>query len=165
MIDIKDLEILAKDKKEENFYFRLYLKKNADELKLDKQFKRLHYKYFNIYDCKKCRNCCKKLSTIMDKEELDTICNYLNIDKDKYIKDYLIINEEGDYSFKDHNCKFLDKCNNCMVEEYLPVCCMEYPFTNCDEMLYRLINVVYNASICPVVYEILEDLKKIYNFK
>lgn len=60
MIDINDLVILANRKEEENYRFRNYLKNYADEEELDKQFKRLHEKYFKIYDCKKCRNCCKK---------------------------------------------------------------------------------------------------------
>ena len=50
MIDIIDLEELSKEKENENYRFRKYLKIHADEEELDRQFKRLHQKYFKIYD-------------------------------------------------------------------------------------------------------------------
>ena len=56
MIDINELKVLANKKEKENLRFRKYLKNHADEEKLDKQFKKLHDKYFKVYDCKKCRN-------------------------------------------------------------------------------------------------------------
>ena len=108
MIDINDLAILTNRKEEENYRFRNYLKSHADEKKLDKQFKRLHDKYFKIYDCKKCRNCYKTIGISMDLDELNAICNYLKIDKEKFCNDNLI-EKYGEYSFKELKCKFLDK--------------------------------------------------------
>lgn len=164
MISINDLEFLARKKEKENLRFRNYLKNHADEIELDKQFKRLHEKYFKIYDCKKCRNCCKKLGISMDNNELDNICEYLNIDEEKFISDELV-NNYGKYSFKGCKCKFLDENNNCKIEKCLPSSCVEYPYTNKEERLFSLYSVIGNVSICPVVYEILEELKNEYNFR
>lgn len=164
MIDINDLDVLANRKEKENYRFRSFLKNHADDEELDKQFKRLHEKYFKIYDCKKCRNCCKKIGISMDEDELNDICNYLKIDKEKFIKDNLI-ERYGEYSFKKHKCKFLDENNNCKIEKCLPRTCIEYPYTDKEERLFSLCGIIANASICPVVYEILEDLKKEYNFR
>lgn len=163
MIDINDLVILANRKEEENYRFRNYLKNYANEEELDKQFKRLHEKYFKIYDCKKCRNCCKKIGISMNEKELNNVCNYLNINKEKFIKENLDENY-GEYSFKEHKCKFLDENNNCKIEKCLPRTCKEYPYTNKKERLCSLYSVISNTGVCPVVYEILEDLKKEYNF-
>ena len=164
MIDVKELKLLVKKKEKENYRFRAYLKNNADEEVLDKQFKRLHEKYFKIYDCKKCRNCCKEIGISIDEEELDKICEYLNLDKDIYVEKYL--NEKyGVYSFKEHKCKFLDENNNCKISKCLPETCKEYPYTDKEERLFSLYSIISNASICPVVYEILEELKKEYNFR
>lgn len=164
MIDIKELKQLANKKEDENYRFRRYLKNHADEEELDRQFKKLHEKYFKIYDCKKCRNCCKEIGISMSEEELDKICNYLKLDKEKYIEKNLI-NNYGEYSFKDTKCKFLDECNNCQIENCLPITCKEYPYTNKEERLFSLLGVVANASVCPVVYEILEELKREYHFR
>ncbi len=164
MIDINDLAVLANRKEEENYRFRSYLKNYADDEKLDKQFKRLHEKYFKIYDCKKCRNCCKKIGISMSEDELNTICNYLKVDKEKFIKDNLV-DKYGEYSFKERKCKLLDENNNCKIEKCLPRTCKEYPYTDKEERLFSLYSIIANAGICPVVYEILEDLKKEYNFR
>lgn len=116
MIDINDLSVLANRKEEENYRFRSYLKNHTDDEELDKQFKRLHEKYFKIYDCKKCRNCCKKIGISVDEDELNSICNYLKIGKEKFSKDNLI-ERYGEYSFKEYKCKFLDENNNCKIEK------------------------------------------------
>ena len=49
MIEVKDVKRLGKLKEDENLRFRQFLKINADEDELDKQFKELHNKYFKIY--------------------------------------------------------------------------------------------------------------------
>ena len=165
MINIDELAIIANRKEDENLRFRSYLKGHAEADILDKQFKDLHEKYFKIYNCKDCRNCCKKLNTLMTEEELDTICNELKLNKEELISKDLRINNNCKYSFKCDRCKFLDDNNNCLVENCLPESCRDYPFTNKKERLFSLYSVIDNASICPVVYEILEELKKIYHFK
>ena len=100
----------------------------------------------------------------MNDNELDIICSYLHMDKNKYISEYLNENY-GKYSFKEHRCKFLNEDNTCKISNCLPSSCKEYPYTNKEERLFSLLSIVANASICPVVYEILEELKKEYNFK
>ena len=164
MINITELKKLANKKENENYRFRTYLKEHADEEELDEQFKKLHNKYFKIYDCSKCRNCCRKLGISMNEDELNKICNYLNLDKVKFKNERLNENY-GEYSFKNKKCEFLDKCNNCIIKDCLPSTCREYPYTNKEERLFSLLTIINNASICPVVYEILEELKKIYKFK
>jgi uncharacterized protein len=42
---------------------------------------------------------------------------------------------------------------------------VEYPFTNKPERLFSLLSIVDFASVCPVVFEMLERLKQIYGFK
>lgn len=162
MIGLNDIERLGKKKEKENYRFRLFLKENADEDELDKQFKELHERYFKIYDCTKCRNCCKKIGTIIKEDELTKICEELKFDE-KFVSDNL---EEkyGEYTFKKDKCLFLEG-NTCKVEKCLPIACREYPYTNKEERLFSLYSVISNASICPVVYEILEELKKIYKFR
>ena len=59
----------------------------------------------------------------------------------------------------------LNDDNSCQIKDCLPKSCKDYPYTNKDERLYSLITVVLNSQVCPVVYNILEDLKDIYNFK
>jgi len=84
--------------------------------------------------------------------------------KEKYVRDNLT-EHYGEYYFKNRKCQFLDENSNCKIEKCLPRTCKEYPYTNKEERLFSLASIVANASVCPVVYEILEELKKEYHFK
>lgn len=158
MIKIEMLEKLAKEKWNENLMFRTFLKAYADEEKLDNDFKELHEKYFKIYDCAKCRNCCKKLGISIDFDEIDKI-NLTNEDKS------LLEEKYGKYINKDDECPFLCSNNECKLKNNLPRTCKEYPYTNKPERLQSFFTIIDNTFICPVVFEIVEDLKKKYNFK
>ena len=159
MIEVKEI---SEKKLEENYRFRSYLKSHADEKELDRQFKELHNKYFKETDCCKCRNCCKALGISMSEEELNKICKKYNLDINKLKKDVLT-EKYGKYVASP--CPFLNDDNSCQIKDCLPKSCKDYPYTNKDERLYSLITVVLNSQVCPVVYNILEDLKDIYNFK
>lgn len=164
LIRIEDLERLALEKEDENYRFRGFLKTHADEEELDKQFKRLREKYFRAYDCSKCRNCCKKLGIAMNEEELDKICEYLHLDKEAFVKENLK-EKYGEYSFKCKKCLFLNDDKTCQVASCLPQSCRDFPYTDKPERLFSLLSIVANAKVCPVIYEILEDLKKEYHFR
>lgn len=162
MIELKDLERLAREKEEENYRFRTYLKTHADEKKLDKEFKMLHEKYFKIYDCSKCRNCCKTIGVSMQEDELLKICKFYNLDIDE-VKN-MLVEKYGKYINKDKSCPFLED-KTCKIAKCLPRTCKEYPYTNKSERIDSLLTVVQNSKVCPVVYEILEELKRIYKFR
>lgn len=61
LIRPEELAEAAKRKEKENMRFRSFLKRVADPAELDKQFLVLHREFFPLYDCAKCRNCCKLL--------------------------------------------------------------------------------------------------------
>ena len=158
MVDVKDI----KEKKiDENYEFRRYLKGHADEKTLDKQFKKLHNKYFKDFDCAKCRNCCKKIGISMTEYELEKICKEYNYDIDE-LKNKVLTENYGEYVARP--CPFL-KEGKCKLDKFKPQSCIDYPYTDKPERLFSLLTIVSNSKVCPVVYQILEDLKKEYNFK
>ena len=164
MIKIENLETLAKEKLDENFKFRTYLKNHADPQELDVQFKQLHEKYFAMYDCSKCRNCCIKLKGTIPENDLKRDAEYLKVTinefKDKYLDDKPSNHE---YDTKNCPCDFFNG-KECVLGDCKPESCKNYPHTNKDNRLASMWSIVDSASICPVVYEIIEELKKIYNF-
>lgn len=165
MIDVEKLEELANKRLEHNYKFRVFLKNHADSEKLDEQFKELHEKYFAQYDCSKCRNCCKKCSGSIPVDEVEEDAKYLNIDKEEFIEKYLDKKIDcGEYHTKNAPCDFFVN-GECILDDHKPLACKEYPHTNKDNRLFSLYSVVDNTTVCPVVYEILEELKKMYRFR
>ena len=161
MIEIKKIndEIL-----DENYRFRTFLKIHADEKQLDKDFKELHEKYFKNFDCTKCRNCCREIGVSIQEDELNKICKYYNFDRQELKTKYLD-EEYGEYTNKNKSCPFLKDNNECQIKDCLPRSCIDYPYTDKEDRLDSLITIVQNSMICPVVYQILEDLKIKYHFK
>lgn len=166
MIKVEEVEHLGNIKEKENLRFRRFLKNKADEEELDKQFKELHNKVFARYDCLKCRNCCKKYGGSFSEEDIMNASSYLEMARDVFINNYLEFNEfGGSYNAKNIPCNFLEENGNCLLNGSKPVSCKEYPYTNKEERLFSLYSIMDNTKICPAVYEIVEELKKIYNFK
>ncbi len=157
MIKLDELENLAESKQEENLKFRRYLKNHANKEELDNDFKELHEKYFKIYDCTKCRNCCKKLGISIRYDEIE----YLNLTKEQLQN---LKEEYGKYLNKEE-CQFLNNNDECTLKGCPPNSCKEFPYTNKTERLESLYTVINNTFICPAVYEIVEELKIKYNFK
>ncbi len=150
-------------KEDENFRFRTYLKNNAELEELDEHFHRLHNEIFTNYDCSKCRNCCKLISGEFNENEVKVAAQILEVHEEDLIK--LYFEKTGrDYQVKATPCSFFEN-NECKLNDCKPNLCKEYPFTQKDERIFSLLSVVNNASICPVVYEIVEELKDIYHFR
>jgi Fe-S-cluster containining protein len=74
------------------------------------------------------------------------------------IQTYLRVDEDGDMVFKTMPCPFLGTDNYCSIYESRPKACREYPHTD-RKRFYQIYNLsIKNASTCPIVYEVLEQL-------
>ncbi|MDR2351949.1 MAG: YkgJ family cysteine cluster protein [Deltaproteobacteria bacterium] len=152
---------------EDNIRFRVFLKENADEDELDRQFLKLHKKYFANYDCCKCAKCCKELETAFDENDVKSASIYLEESvesiKEKYLKESHSI-DNIPYESKVMPCVFLEIDGKCRIQPAKPHLCRDYPFTNKPNRLRSMLTIVSNAEVCPVVNKILERLKIMYDF-
>ena len=57
------------------------------------------------------------------------------------------------------------KDGSCELEACKPESCKRYPFTDNLEGIISLINIIESTSVCYVVFEMIEILKKEYGFK
>lgn len=166
MIAPRKVKYEAKKRENENIEFRTFLKCNADEEELDRQFKMLHEELFAGYDCSRCRNCCKMYHGSIPCGDIDKDAEYLNMEKEEFIAAYLVKNEvEDTYETKNKPCDFLQKDGNCKLGECRPDSCKKYPYTNQPERLQSLYSVLNAVEVCPVAFEIYERLKKEYHFR
>jgi len=166
MISPNEITTRAKLEENENYRFRTYLKMHADPLKLDEQFYELHDELFATYDCSQCRNCCKMYCGVIPQEDIEKAAGQFSISGEEFINRYLEYDHaEVSYKTKHCPCDFLKEDGDCALGECKPENCRKYPYTDQPDRMGSLLSIIESATVCPVVYEILERLKEEYHFK
>ena len=164
MIDPSEIKEAYQKVADLNEKFRRFLKNNAVDYELDAHFLRLHNKLFFEYDCCKCGNCCKLYDVLVNKTDIERISQYLGLSEDDFIEKYLAANGD-EYIMKEKPCSFLDADGKCKIYDIRPSVCGDFPYTDKPYRLYNMYGVLSFAEECPVVFEIIERLKKIYKYR
>ena len=120
----------------------------------------LHHTYTEQVDCLECANCCKNLSPAIKDRDVDRIAKHLGLRPSIVVERYLEMDEEGDYVFRTSPCPFLDSDNYCSIYDARPKACREYPHTDRVRQQQLLEITRKNASTCPIVFQIVQDLKE-----
>lgn len=156
---IRKIKRLAKRKRDENWSFRSFLKTcNGDEM--DAIVHRLYREISSKIDCRACANCCKEILPVLDQEDMDKLSSGLGVSTAQLKEQYLV--EEGvpkEYIFNKMPCPFL-KNKACSCHDHRPESCVSYPHLHKEGFVHRLIGVVDNCSVCPIVYNVYELLKR-----
>lgn len=125
---------------------------------MDTQIHALHDKISNKTDCLSCANCCRNLGPRITDKDLERIAKTLRKKATDVISSYLRIDEDGDMVFQSMPCPFLGSDNYCSIYENRPKACREYPHTD-RKRFYQIYHLsVKNASTCPIVYDVLQEL-------
>lgn len=156
--DLNKIKALARKKEKENQDFRIFLK-GCNHYQVDKIVHELYQKYLSQYDCKECGNCCTKLTPTLTQKEIKKIAKVLNISLDTFKENYIERKMPEGFILKGWKCPFLSN-NKCSIYEYRPEVCRSYPHLHKDNINHRLLNLIDNTFICPIVYNIFEDLKE-----
>ena len=165
MLPPRKVQFEAKKRGNENLRFRTFLKCNADEEELDRQFKELHDELFATYDCNRCRNCCKMYYGEIPEQDLQQDADYLGIKVEEFRNKYLEKElRDGNYQTKHMPCDFLSTEGSCVLGECRPDSCKKFPYTDQPDRLHSLYSVLDVIEVCPVAFEIFERLKKEYSF-
>jgi Fe-S-cluster containining protein len=153
------LKELTANRKQE--FTALFKKLKAKKPKnLDDVFHELHEEAFDQFDCLTCANCCSSISPMITEKDIERLAKRLKLKPVELIQQYLYIDEDKDYVFKQTPCPFLMSDNYCMVYEDRPKACREYPHTDRKRM-YQILNLTHkNCEVCPVVYSITGELIK-----
>ena len=159
--DIKRVRELAEAKEEQNWRFRTFLKSvNLSVKELDSIAHR-HYKDIaRQIDCGTCASCCKEVSPKLSDENVTRLASCLEISPSELTAAHLRPTENGDaHCFRQKPCPFL-RNNRCTVYAARPDDCRSFPHLHKDEFVFRLIQVVNNCSVCPIVYNVFVRLKE-----
>ncbi len=126
--------------------------------KLDLMVHQMHDDKFREAHCMECANCCRTISPIILWQDILRISKYLKEKPSRVMDRYFMRDEEGDFVFKGQPCPFLGSDNYCSIYPQRPRACRDFPLTD-RPRFYKTLNVsLKNTAICPVVYEIFQDL-------
>lgn len=154
-----DISKLNEEAKKQKPLWVRYFKKNKKSIeKMDVQIHGLHDQYSAEIDCLSCGNCCRSLGPRITDKDVDRLAKHLRMKAVDFMAQYLRTDEDGDLVFKSMPCPFLGADNYCAVYENRPKACREYPHTDRKKFYQIYMLSVENASTCPIVYKVLQDL-------
>ena len=158
--DIYKIRKLSKEKEVENWNFRSFLKGcDIPSKKIDSIVYELYQKVSSEIDCRTCANCCREVQPVLDQKDIERFSKCLGISIAQFKDQYLVKDEEpGKFVFNKKPCPFL-KDNLCSHYACRPKDCKSYPHLHKSGFIFRLINMVENCSICPIVFNVYESLK------
>jgi Fe-S-cluster containining protein len=163
ILDLEKIKQLGEKNQGANYRFRSFLKgKNSTQI--DRVVHELYDFYSSKIDCTKCGNCCTVMKPQILKKDLKSLSLAANRTIDEFKKEYILIDEDGDISFNKLPCPFL-KNLKCSVYYCRPNDCKSYPHIQKKDFISRLYGVIYSYSVCPIVFNVYEDLKFRLHFR
>lgn len=155
MIDLQHLKHEAVAKERENHAFREFLRgKDVDAI-----VHRLDAEITPTIDCTACGNCCRSLIIHTEPGENERVAQRMGMTvaewKDRYVETSL-----GGKTVLNHiPCHFLEG-SRCSIYEDRFSDCREFPHLHRDGFTGRLFSTLMYYGVCPIIYTLVEALKK-----
>ena len=159
--NLSKIKKIAAKREDENFRFRAFLK-GKDSKEVDSVVHQLHTKIASQIDCSLCGNCCYCLKSKVSKEDITVLARLENISPEKYLTCYCE-EEMGSIYLKDIPCRYMDG-KKCSIYEHRPIQCKTFPYTSKEGFISRLWGMIGFYAICPIVFNLMEELKDIFRF-
>ena len=149
----------AAEKHKENKKFFTKLKRKPPK-NLDYVMQELHETEFERTDCLTCANCCKTTGPLFTNIDIERISKFFRMKPQKFIAQFLRVDEDNDYVLQEVPCTFLGDDNRCSIYDVRPKACREFPHT--DRKKFQQISnlTLKNVAICPAAFNIVEEMKK-----
>jgi uncharacterized protein len=168
MADLVQIRKSGEEKEEENIRFRQFLKTrcNLEPDEIDQRVFEITRRVWAGIDCTSCANCCREVKPTFSEEDVGRLSRRLGMERQQFIDTYLEHLEENDenpWQTRTTPCPFL-KENLCSVYEDRPADCSGYPYLDRSGFVFRTIGMIDRTFTCPIVYEVLEELKKALGF-
>ncbi len=160
--DLKKIKEAAEKREDENWEFRSFLKRYEIEVEeLDSIVHGIFEEVYKEIDCTACGNCCRENLPALEEEDIERFSRGLGISPENFEERFLVKNDKN-YSeeliFNRKPCPFL-KGNLCSQYELRPEACRSFPHLHKEGFVSRLIGVVENCELCPIVFNVYEQLK------
>lgn len=148
----------------ENLRFRQFLKQR-DSTEVDRIVHRINAEVVNQIDCTECGNCCTILRTAVNEADIVKLSDLAGLPGDVFVQQHTEIDTlENTRMLKATPCIFL-KNKKCTIYENRPDDCRSFPHTDDIEFTSRTLMMIENHGICPIVFNVLEQLKRELRFR
>ena len=156
--DLKYIKRMGVENGSENRKFRAFLKQfDLSSREMDRHVHRITAEITAQIDCTKCANCCKQIRPVLDEDDILRFSNGIGLTIQEFESQYIQIDESDPftYTFKKLPCPFLtrDLCTN---YDHRPAVCHSYPHLQKAKFRSRLLSVIENYEICPIVFNVYE---------
>ena len=165
LTDLVQIARIGRQKRDENFRFRAYLKNHRHS---DRRLRRFGEEIQAQIDFTQCANCCRVTETEITERDIEKLSKFLGVTRDEFLRDYTMrAPEDNELILKrDANgCVFL-KDNLCSVYEGRPNNCANFPHLvrGDGSIASRMWQFADRATYCPIVYNSLEAFKEKLRF-
>ena len=166
--DLVQIRELAQTKEDENIGFRQFLKSRCklQPEEIDQRVFETTRRVWAGIDCTICANCCREMKPTFSEPEVDRVARRLGMERRRFVDAYLE-RSEGDSSnpwrVRTAPCPFL-KNKLCSIYQDRPAECSGYPYLYEPDFAFRTMGMIERTFTCPIVYEVMEELKRSLGF-
>lgn len=164
--DLVYIELDSTAKEQENLAFRSFVKNDLElsDRRFNAVVQETTEQVWSHIDCRTCANCCKTQQPVFSRPEAQRIATYMGMTLQDLVAHYLTSDADvGKYITQQRPCPFLEN-NLCTIYTVRPAVCKNYPHLHRNQRS-RLWQLLDNASVCPIVYNVLERLKTQVGFR
>jgi Fe-S-cluster containining protein len=167
LTDLVEIRRRSEEHTEEDLRFRRLLKARHHP---EGPFRILAREVEKQIDCTECANCCREVYVSLSAGEIEVLAEYLELEVDEVIRQYTT-RDPSDRSSTiirhvNGGCVFLDG-DLCMVYMARPTACREFPYLSSTKRSLgnRMPSLFRRASYCPIVFNTLEEYKKLLGYE
>lgn len=164
---ITDLTLIANNAEVndiENRAFRTYIKSHNKQQIIDTAVQKLNTEISQQIDCTTCGNCCNSLMINVTDAECKVVSSKLNMDANAFNKKYIETSTEGAMVINTIPCHFLHE-KKCSIYEQRFDDCRAFPHLHKPDFYTRVGGTLMYYGICPIIYNVIEQLKVVLGFK
>jgi len=168
--DLVQIRRLGEHKREENLRFRKWIKSHVF---VERQFRKVAQEIEDAIDCRQCAECCRVTEVQLVERDVAKLAKFLGIPEREFIEKHTMLDEDGAVILRrvkaedgTEACEFLDG-NECTVYEARPANCERFPhlLRGAGSIESRMWDFVDRATYCPIVYNWLEEVKRLTKFR
>jgi Fe-S-cluster containining protein len=164
--DLVQIRRMGEQKRDENSRFRVHIKSHNF---VERQFRHAAEKIEDEIDCRACGECCRVGEVEVKERDVEKLARFLRISVQQFLDQYTMQGEDHALILRrtdEAGCIFLSG-NDCSVYEARPSTCERFPhlIRGHGSLQSRMWQFVDRATYCPIVFNWMETVKGLTNFR